>query len=217
MLTIYGVYKSRASRIYWLAEELGIAFRKEPVIQARKVPDPMATDAPLNTKTPSFLAINSMGQIPTIDDDGLVLTESLAILLYLVKKHGGALAPSSLAEEGQMLQWLLWGATAAEPLTVVVTQGDERGEWQTEAGKARLAEIGEALKRPLAAFEKHLAAADYVIGNRFTVVDLALAEIIRYAQGHPVLLQGFPAIVAWLERCQARPGFKAMWEKRNAE
>lgn len=217
MLTIYGVYKSRASRLYWLAEELGLSFRKEPVIQARKVADPLAADAPLNTKTPSFLAVNPMGQVPAIDDDGLVLTESLATLLYLAKKRGGALAPADIAEEGRMLQWLFWGATAVEPITVVVTQGDERGEWQTDDGKVKLAGIGDTLKRPLAVFEKHLSSVDYVVGNRFTVVDLALAEIIRYVQGHPELLQDFPKVTAWLERCQARPGFKAMWEKRNAE
>lgn len=217
MLTIYGVYKSRASRLYWLCEELGLVFRKEPVLQARKVPDPLAADAPVNTWTPSFLAVNPMGQVPAIDDDGLVLTESLAILLYLAKKQGGALAPADLAEEGRMLQWLFWGATAVEPITVVVTQGDESGEWKTEAGKKRLVGIGESLKRPLSAFEKHLANGDYVIGNRFTVVDLALAEIVRYAQGHPELLDGYPKVKAWLERCQARPGFKAMWAKRNAE
>lgn len=217
MLTIYGVYKSRASRLYWLAEELGIPFRKVPVIQARKVPNPLAADAPLNTKTPSFLAVNPMGQIPTIDDDGLVLNESLAIVLYLAKKHGGPLAPRDLAEEGRMLQWLFWGATAVETITILVTQGDERGEWQTEAGKAKLVSIGEALKRPFAAFEAHLANTDYVVGDRFTVVDLALTEIIRYAQGHPELFDGFVKVKAWLERCQARPGFKAMWTKRAAE
>ncbi len=217
MLTIYGVYKSRASRVYWLAEELGFAFRKEPVIQARKVKDPLAADAPLNTKTPSFLAVNSMGQIPTIDDDGLVLNESLAILLYLAKKHGGPLAPRDLTEEGKMLQWLFWGATAVETIVILVTQGDERGEWETDAGKAKLVSIGESLKRPFAAFEAHLAGKDYVVGDRFTVVDLALAEIIRYAQGHPALFEGFPKIQSWLERCQARPGFKSMWDKRNAE
>lgn len=217
MLTVYGVYKSRASRIYWLAEELGFAFHKEPVLQARKVPNPLAADAPLNTKMPSFLAINPMGQVPTINDDGLVLNESLGILLYLAKKHGGPLAPADLAEEGRMLQWLFWSATAVEPLAVQVTQGDEKGEWKTEAGKQKLAGIGEALKRPLAAFELHLATADYVVGNRFTVVDLGLAEILRYAQGHAELLQGYPKVLAWLARCQARPGFKAMWDKRNAE
>ncbi|WP_457661260.1 hypothetical protein [Sinorhizobium medicae] len=46
MLTIYGVYRSRASRNYWMARELGIPFRSVPVIQARRVADPLAADAP---------------------------------------------------------------------------------------------------------------------------------------------------------------------------
>ncbi|RVK86549.1 glutathione S-transferase, partial [Sinorhizobium meliloti] len=89
MLTIYGVYRSRASRNYWMAGELGLPFRSVPVVQARRVADPLAADAPLNTKSPGFLAINPMGLIPAIEDDGLVLTESLANNLYLARKHGG--------------------------------------------------------------------------------------------------------------------------------
>jgi glutathione S-transferase len=217
MLTVYGVYKSRASRLYWLLEELGVPFEKVPVIQARKVADPLAADAPLNTRSPSFLAVNPMAQIPSIDDDGLVLSESLAILLYLARKHGGPLAPANLAEEGRMLHWLFWGGTTLEPLTVQVTQGDESGAWQSEEGQEKLAALGKTLKKPLAAFEAHLAAEGHVAGGRFTVADLGLAEIVRYVQGHPKLLADFPRVRDWLDRCQARPGFKAMWEKRNAE
>lgn len=216
MLTIYGVYQSRASRIYWLAGELGLAFLSVPVVQARKVADPLAVDAPLNTRSPAFLAVNPMGQIPSIDDDGLLLHESLAINLYLARKHGGPLAPRDLAEEAQMLQWCLWGVTAVEPHTVVVTLADAAGEDKTEEGRAKIAAIGEALRRPLAVLEAHLAAADYVVGNRFTVADLNLAEIFRYAQGHAAFFADFPKVAAWLVRCQERPAFKAMMERRAA-
>lgn len=217
MLTVYGVYKSRASRIYWLAEELGIPFRKEAVIQARKVADPLAADAPMNTRTPAFLAVNPMGQIPSVDDDGLVLNESVAILFYLVKKHGGPLAPADAVEEARMLQWMFWGVTAIEPHAVVVTLADESGEAKTDAGKVKLAAVAETLRRPFAAFEKHLTKADYIVGGRFTVADLAVAEMIRYAQGHPEMFADFPKVWAWLSRCQDRPAFKAMWAKRLAE
>ena len=88
MLTIYGVYRSRASRNIWLAEELGIPFKQVPVIQHyRTVPAGM-----LHTQSPEFLKVNPNGHIPSIDDDGLVLHESLAINLYLARKHGGPLA-----------------------------------------------------------------------------------------------------------------------------
>ena len=105
MLTIYGVYRSRASRNYWMVRELGIPFRSVPVIQARRLADPSAADAPLNTQSPEFLAVNPTGLIPCIDDGGFVMTESLAINLYLARKHGGPLAGQTITEEAEMLQF----------------------------------------------------------------------------------------------------------------
>ena len=105
MLTIYGVYRSRASRNYWLANELGIPFKSEPVIQAYRLADPNAAGAPPHTRTAAFLKINPNGHIPSMTDDGVALHESLAINLYLAKKHGGPLAPANLAEDGLMTMW----------------------------------------------------------------------------------------------------------------
>src|SRR4030081_3014358 len=115
MLTIYGVYRSRASRNIWLAHELGLPFEHVPVIQHDRLPDAEAAGAPINTRSPEFLKVNPNARIPSIDDDGLVLHESLAINLYLAKKHGGPLAPADLAEDGEMGMWALWGATEVEP------------------------------------------------------------------------------------------------------
>jgi glutathione S-transferase len=56
-----------------------------------------------------------------------------------------------------------------------------------------------------------------MVGGRFTVADINTAECLRYAQGHPTLLAEFPAVKAWLERCQARPAFQTMWAARMAE
>jgi glutathione S-transferase len=102
MLTIYGVHRSRASRAIWLAKEIGLDYRQVPVIQAYRLADPAAAGAPLNTRSPAFLAVNPNGRIPAIEDDGLVLHESLAINLYLAKRHGGALGPADAAEDGLM-------------------------------------------------------------------------------------------------------------------
>src|SRR6188474_2285887 len=120
MLTIYGVYRSRASRNIWLANELGVPFKQVPVIQHYRLPDATAPGMPLNTRSPEFLKVNPNGHIPSIDDDGLVLHESLAINLYLAKKHGTALAPANIGEDGQMTMWALWAATEVEPHALTV-------------------------------------------------------------------------------------------------
>ena len=99
MLTIYGVHRSRASRAIWLANELGLAFKHVPVVQRYRLSEETAISA-LNTRSPDFLKVNPNGHIPVIEDDGLVLSESLAINLYLAKKHGGPLAPANVAEDG---------------------------------------------------------------------------------------------------------------------
>src|SRR3954465_13914935 len=119
MLTIYGVYRSRASRNIWLANELAIPFKQVPVIQHYRLKEPIAADV-LHTRSPQFLKVNPNGHVPTIGDDGLVLHESLAINLYLAKKHGGPLAPHSLAEDGEMGMWTLWAAAEGEPHSINV-------------------------------------------------------------------------------------------------
>ena len=120
MLTIYGVYRSRASRNFWLANELGIAFKQVPVMQAYRLANPDALDAPLHTRSPAFLKVNPNGHIPSIDDDGFVLHESLAINLYLAKKHGGPLAPGNADEDGMMTMWSMWAVTEVEPHSIQV-------------------------------------------------------------------------------------------------
>jgi glutathione S-transferase len=217
MVTIYGVHRSRASRNYWLAGELAIEVREVPVIQAYRLPDPAAPDAPLNTRSPAFLAVTSTGAVPAMEDEGFVLTESLAINLYLAKKHGGPLAPTDPREEAQMLQWALYGATAIEPHALAILYAHAQGRAGTAEGQAEVAREAEALARPLAVLETHLAAEGQMVGRRFTVADINMAEIVRYAQAHPTLLAGYPAVDGWLGACQARPAFQAMWARRNAE
>jgi glutathione S-transferase len=217
MLTIYGVYCSRASRNYWMAEELGIPFKSVPVIQARLLADPLAADARLNTKSASFLAVNPMGLIPAIEDDGLVLAESLANNLYLARKHGGPLAGADVEEEGQMLAWTLWAATEVEPHTVKIVLTYDNATENTPNGKAVIEASVKSIERPLARLEKHLQTKDYVVGNRFTVADLNLAEVLRYAMSEGYLFEKHPRVKAWLARCHARPAFEAMMAGRRKE
>ena len=213
MLTIYGVYRSRATRPLWLAEELGIPFTHVPVIQAYRLPDPMAPGAPVNTLSPEFRAVNPMTMIPSMDDDGFVLHESLAISLYLAKKYGGEIGPKSIEEEALMIQWSLFAATGIETNALKIQSSNP----ETEQGKADIDVCARSLKRPFDALEEHLKDGGYLVGDRFTVADINVAEIVRYAQGYAPLFEARSSLKAWLEKCQARPGFKAMWEKRLAE
>jgi glutathione S-transferase len=216
MLTIYGVYRSRASRNIWLAGELGIPFEHVPVIQAYRLSDPNAPGAPLHTRSPAFLKINPSGHVPAIDDEGLILVESLAINLYLAKKHGGPLAPANLAGDGLMTMWSLWAATEVEASALQVMM--HRVSKPPADRDAKLAAAGiEALRGPFAVLDEALGPSSQLVGARFTVADINVAEVVRYATAAPELLEAAPRVKAWLAACQARPAFKAMWARREAE
>lgn len=218
MLTLYGVYRSRAARNYWLAEELGLDYAQVPIIQAYRLADPEAADAPPHTQSSDYLNRVITGAIPALEEGGFVLTESLAINLYLARKHGGPLAPADLKEEAQMMQWALYGATSIEPFALDILYPIAEGRDKTPAGAAQIAAAVETLRRPLRVLETHLpTSSGFMVADRFTVADINMAEILRYAQAHPTLLAEYPALLDWLSTCQARPAFKAMMENREAE
>lgn len=217
MITLYGVYRSRASRPLWLLGETGTPFTHVPVIQAYRLSDPAAADAPLHTASAAFLQVNPQGQIPAYAEDGLLLTESLAICQHIARAHGGPLGPQDRAEAALTDQWALFAATAVETpaLEILYTQTD--GGDRTPEGQAAIAVNAEKLRRPLRRLDGHLQGQDWLLGGRFTVADIMVAECLRYAQGHPTLLDAYSATRAWLERAQARPAFQAMWAARLAE
>jgi glutathione S-transferase len=215
-LKIYGVLRSRASRVIWAADELGIAYEHVPV------PSPPACKPGRPGRASEygvteFLAINPNGKIPAIADDGFVMHESLAITVYLAKKYGGPLAPKSLEEESRMGMWALWAATACEPHAVQIIfhrvdyPEDKRDPAVVDAAIA-------ALKKPLAVLEASLdAGGGSLVGGRFTVADINTAEVLRYAQSAPELLEQYSQVTAWLAACQARPAFQQMMARRSAE
>ncbi|MGV3548365.1 glutathione S-transferase family protein [Rhizobium sp.] len=217
MLTIYGVYQSRASRNYWMARELGIEFDSVPVIQSRALADPLAPDARINTLSPDFRKINPNGMIPCIDDDGLVLWESIAINLYLARKHRGPLAAQSLTEEGLIEMWSFWAVNEIEQNSVKIVRVHDDGQQDTQGGKDAIAVATRLLKRPFEILNQHLSQQDYLVGNRFTVADLNAAEICRYCITEKALTEPNPHVVAWYERCHDREAFRDMWAARSLE
>jgi glutathione S-transferase len=204
MLTIYGVHRSRASRNIWLAYELGIPFKQVPIMQRYRLKEPLPAGV-VHTKSPEFLKINPNGHIPSIEDDGVVLHESLAINLYLAKKHGGSLAPKNIAEDGEMGMWALWAMTEVEPHSLPIAQN----------GPSK--ETVDALRAPFAVLDKALDKTGFLVGGRFTVADINVAEVVRYAQRAPGLFDAAPRVKAWLAACHARPAFQKMWAEREKE
>jgi glutathione S-transferase len=201
-LKIYGIAASRASRPLWVAHELGLDYDHVPV--------PYEGGA---THTPEFLAINPNGHIPAIDDNGVLVWESMACTLYLADRFkaadGSSLAAQNAAELADILRWTFWSVTECEKdaLTVlmhtVAMPPDKR--------KPQLAE--EATRRlvaPLQVLEQHLRGTGseplaYLAGERFTVADIAVASILAWVRSARDLLAAYPCTVAWLERCLKRP------------
>lgn len=217
MLKIHGVTRSRASRIIWLCHEIGIEFEQIPVIQAYRLPDPDAADAPLNTRSPQFTALSPAGAIPVIEDGTLTLRESMACNLFLARKYGQPFGPADAQEDALIMQWSFYAASAIEPdaLTLLYVYGP--GKALSAAEKASVENAVERLKRPLTVVNDHLSDHNHLVGDRFTVADINMSEVLRYAQCHDPLMEQFPALCAWLTDCQTRPAFQKMWKMRQAE
>lgn len=217
MLTLYGCYRSRASRPLWMLHEIEIPFIHVPVIQAYRLPDPLAPTAPLNTASRAFREINAQGEIPAFEEDGLILTESLAITLHIARAHGRDRGPVGLEENAMAEQWGFFAVTGFEDPGLEIYRTYANRDTETPSGKAVIEAAVERMRRPLARLDAHVSRREWLMGYRFTVADILVAECLRYGATHKPLLAAFPDAKAWLDRCHATRSFRAMWEKRLAE
>jgi len=200
-LRIYGIARTRAFRALWIAKELGLDYEHIPI----EIGDAGA-------RQPDYLAINPNGRLPAIDDGGFVLWESLAITLYLAKKHG-RLYPATLEGEAKAWQWSLWSV-----------QEVDRGVniWSLHAVRLppedrdpqRLAEALKAVEAPFKVLDGALAGRSYLLGDDFTVADLNVSAVISRAIDMD--LSATPRIGDWLERCLERPAARAARALRAA-
>ena len=197
-LKIYGVARSRAFRTLWMAKELGLDYEHVKV--------DFATGA---TRTPAHLALNPNGQVPVIDDNGFVLWESMAINLYLAKKHGaGGLYPAGLQDEARAWQWSLWGMTEVE--RPVLTALFHRALLPEDKRDAALADQCEReLQPPLRVLDAAVATSPYLLGEHFTVADLNVASILSWARPARIDFAAVPKAADWLKRCAERPAARA--------
>ena len=202
---IYGIARTRAFRPLWMAMELGIGYEHLPI----EIGDAGA-------RTPEFLAINPNGRLPAIDDNSFVLLESLAITLYLAKKHStGNLYPATLEGEAKTWQWTMWALTEVDrgvniwSLHALRLPPDERDAAKRE-------EALKVLKAPFKILDEAVSKQPYLLGDAFTVADLNVAAVI--SRSVDMDLSGMPNLKAWLSRCLERPAaVKALELKLAAE
>jgi glutathione S-transferase len=203
MLRIYGSANSRAVRVLWMAGELGIAYDHKDWL-------PRAPE----TRTPEFRALNSNGRVPTIDDDGFVLAESMAINLYLAKKHKSALFPANPKGEALAMQWSLWETDRLDRQIVDYvrhTKALPEAERKPELAEKAWKEVVQAFD----VLENALTKSKYLIGAEFSVADLNVAAALYRALS--VDLAKWPHVDAWMKACWERPAAKtvrAMREKK---
>jgi glutathione S-transferase len=216
VIEIFGVYRSRALRNIWLLEEMGLPYRVVPVIQAFRLPDPLPADAPFNTRSPEFLAMNPAGSIPVMRDGDVVLSESLAINLYLGRRYGPPVGTNDLVESAKFAQWTLYAATEIEPRSAQILFNRVQLP-PAQRDEAKVTEAVAALRRPFGVLDAALAATGHPVGGRFTAADVALAECVRYCLPAPEALEGFPRVKAWIEACHARPAWKKIMAEREKE
>ena len=201
MLKIYGFARvnkvargnTRDLRVLWALEEMQLPFELAGM-------DHPAHD--LNTE--AYRRLSPFEQIPSIEDDGLVLSESAAILIYLAKKSG-RLIPGDRAGEAQVVRWCFAAMNSVEPplLSLLVLDWTADGS----CGKHREFLVGWA-NRVLMNLERWLAGREFVATTGFTVADILMAHVLKSGVKDEKLLAPYPGVAAYRERCLARPAWK---------
>jgi glutathione S-transferase len=166
------------------------------------------------TRTPEYRALNPNGRLPTIDDDGFILSESMAINFYLAKKHKSPLYPSDPKHEALVLQWSLWETDRLD--RQVVSYGNHTNTLPEAERKPEIAEA--AWKEVVPAFdvlETALAKSAWLAGPAFSVADLNVGAALFRALSMD--LGKWPHVNAWLHRCWERPAAKKAKAMREAK
>ncbi|MBB3265074.1 glutathione S-transferase [Azospirillum sp. OGB3] len=153
-------------------------------------------------KTPEFLALNPFGQVPVLEDEGVVVSDSNAILVYLAKKAGRSdWLPEDARNAAAVQRWLSVAAgevaygPAAARLVTVFGAGFNPDE---VIGRAHT-----LLKR----LDSHLSGRDWLVGVQPTIADVAIYSYVARAPEGNVDLSGYPAVNAFLRRVEGLPGF----------
>ncbi|MFN4166800.1 MAG: glutathione S-transferase family protein [Pannonibacter phragmitetus] len=193
MYKVIGVPQSRASRIYWLLEELGQPYE---TLSAKP-------------HTPEVLAVNPAGKIPVLMDGDVALADSTAILHYLADKHGGCTFKAGTIDRAIQDSFTLFCLDDIEgPLWTSFknTVKHPEGVRAPEVMRACKVELAKALD----ILAKRLGSKTYVMGDTFTVADIIITNCLMWGSSMPEF--GVPKegpIADYVKRTTSRPAFKA--------
>jgi len=190
---------ARDMRVRWALEEVGQPYEVRL----------LSFDA---MKQPAHLARHPFGQIPTYEEDGLVLFESGAILIHIAERHG-RLLPEDADARARAIAWMFAAVDTVEPpifdrALALILERDK--PWYEE----RLAMLEARVEDRLKALSARLGDADWLDGA-FSAADLLMVTVLRRLEGSPVLTR-YPNIAAYIARGEARPAYKRAFADQRA-
>jgi len=182
----------RDLRARWALEEAGLRYRTRLLEQGEQ-------------DKPDYRSLQPFGQVPILEEDGLVLFESGAIVLY-IGERAETLLPKDAAARARATQWLIAALNSIEPFVLNVALIDlfyANQEW----AKLRRPGAVEFLQKRLSGLSTSLGNKLYLDGDRFTAGDLMMTTVLRLL-GYTDLVTSDPRLAAYIERCTARPAFR---------
>jgi glutathione S-transferase len=191
----------RDLRVRWALEEAGLPYWTRLLEQG-------------DQDKPEYRALQPFGQVPVLEEDGLVLFESGAIVLH-IGERSETLLPRDPRARARAVQWLIAALNSIDPSVGNVAAIDlfYRDEpW----AKLRRAGAVEFLQRRLSALSRSLGDKPFLDGERFTAGDLMMTCTLR-TLNYTDIIAGHQTLAAYVERCTARPAFKRALEAQLAD
>lgn len=198
MLTVHHLNDSRSQRVLWLLEELGTPYEIRHY----------ARNATTRLAPPELMAVHPLGKSPVVEDDGLTVIESGAIVDYILRRHGGGrLQPAAGSREYEFYnQWLHYAeGSGMLPLMLRLYTGR-----LGEAAAPLKPRIDSELANHLGYVNRSLEGRDYLLGSELTGADIQMSFVGEAARD---LRVQYPAMDAWVRRLQARPAYRRALER----
>jgi len=201
MITLYGFGRifpeghgeTKDLRAQWALEETGLPYRVHALDH---------TGGELDSD--AYRRISPFRQAPVIDDDGFIVAESAAVVLYLAEK-AGKLIPGDVQGRTRVVQWCFAATSTVEP-TLVCLDLIEIFD-RDKAARTLHAEVPKLARRWLGDVERHLEGREWIACAEFTVADIMMSCVLRSVRKTDMMAP-FPRLKAYYDRCQARPAWR---------